>query len=141
MIRRPPRSTRTDTLFPYTTLFRSPRAAVHGDGRARHFAGAHAVRVHLGQRRGPGAVRRARDAAVRTARRADDRAAAAPAARRARGAPPDAPPRPDRPPTRAPGAGTGSRRVTVHALTAAGPLHVQLPPPARPLLLSQPPHP
>src|SRR3546814_8728206 len=28
MIRRPPRSTRTDTLFPYTTLFRS--------GRERH---------------------------------------------------------------------------------------------------------
>src|SRR3546814_19203077 len=28
MIRRPPRSTRTDTLFPYTTLFRSSR-----DGR------------------------------------------------------------------------------------------------------------
>src|SRR3546814_8627432 len=27
MIRRPPRSTRTDTLFPYTTLFRSARAA------------------------------------------------------------------------------------------------------------------
>src|SRR3546814_4249395 len=26
MIRRPPRSTRTDTLFPYTTLFRSQRA-------------------------------------------------------------------------------------------------------------------
>src|SRR3546814_16595206 len=25
MIRRPPRSTRTDTLVPYTTLFRSPR--------------------------------------------------------------------------------------------------------------------
>src|SRR3546814_12847235 len=25
MIRRPPRSTRTDTLFPYTTLFRSRR--------------------------------------------------------------------------------------------------------------------
>src|SRR3546814_1380807 len=31
MIRRPPRSTRTDTLFPYTTLFRSD-----GDPRARH---------------------------------------------------------------------------------------------------------
>src|SRR3546814_14822361 len=30
MIRRPPRSTRTDTLFPYTTLFRSPRKAVAG---------------------------------------------------------------------------------------------------------------
>src|SRR3546814_11450247 len=29
MIRRPPRSTRTDTLFPYTTLFRST-AAVQG---------------------------------------------------------------------------------------------------------------
>src|SRR3546814_3728339 len=28
MIRRPPRCTRTDTLFPYTTLFRSPRAAL-----------------------------------------------------------------------------------------------------------------
>src|SRR3546814_3741811 len=27
MIRRPPRSTRTDTLFPYTTLFRSARPA------------------------------------------------------------------------------------------------------------------
>src|SRR3546814_17643034 len=35
MIRRPPRSTRTDTLFPYTTLFRSidQRAAMEaGDG-------------------------------------------------------------------------------------------------------------
>src|SRR3546814_6271454 len=28
MIRRPPRSTRTDTLFPYTTLFRSCRTAM-----------------------------------------------------------------------------------------------------------------
>src|SRR3546814_3268479 len=42
MIRRPPRSTRTDTLFPYTTLFRSPQSAdaeaeieiaQEGDGR------------------------------------------------------------------------------------------------------------
>src|SRR3546814_6815788 len=30
MIRRPPRSTRTDTLFPYTTLFRSDRRALCG---------------------------------------------------------------------------------------------------------------
>src|SRR3546814_11407653 len=30
MIRRPPRSTRTDTRFPYTTLFRSPRAGSVG---------------------------------------------------------------------------------------------------------------
>src|SRR3546814_14463689 len=32
IIRRPPRSTRTDTLFPYTTLFRSRRAGA-GAGR------------------------------------------------------------------------------------------------------------
>src|SRR3546814_16266061 len=31
MIRRPPRSTRTDTLFPYTTLFRSRNAARQSD--------------------------------------------------------------------------------------------------------------
>src|SRR3546814_1546048 len=30
MIRRPPRSTRTDTLFPYTTLFRSRTARSSG---------------------------------------------------------------------------------------------------------------
>src|SRR3546814_18656860 len=30
MIRRPPRSTRTDTLFPYTTLFRSVRDVITG---------------------------------------------------------------------------------------------------------------
>src|SRR3546814_17183733 len=43
MIRRPPRSTRTDTLFPYTTLFRSPYdlsprhvgALAHRRGRSR----------------------------------------------------------------------------------------------------------
>src|SRR3546814_10293604 len=54
MIRRPPRSTRTDTLFPYTTLFRSEDAAQqnahsntygkivsgdsHCDGRQHHYA-------------------------------------------------------------------------------------------------------
>src|SRR3546814_13466046 len=31
MVRRPPRSTRTDTLFPYTTLFRSEGAQVVGE--------------------------------------------------------------------------------------------------------------
>src|SRR3546814_18322158 len=39
-IRRPPRSTRTDTLFPYTTLFRSGRVradhAVHASQPAEH---------------------------------------------------------------------------------------------------------
>src|SRR3546814_7032279 len=34
MLRRPPRSTRTDTLFPYTTLFRSPAT-----GSLPHFFG------------------------------------------------------------------------------------------------------
>src|SRR3546814_11766435 len=36
MIRRPPRSTRTDTLFPYTTLFRS-----RGDGLWRNEIASH----------------------------------------------------------------------------------------------------
>src|SRR3546814_14033595 len=35
MIRRPPRSTRTDTLFPYTTLFRSPVDGVDHDRQFR----------------------------------------------------------------------------------------------------------
>src|SRR3546814_3614046 len=35
MIRRPPRSTRTDTLFPYTTLFRSPSPPRRGGGCGR----------------------------------------------------------------------------------------------------------
>src|SRR3546814_12267588 len=37
MIRRPPSSTRTDTLFPYTTLFRSP---AHGSFMATCMTGA-----------------------------------------------------------------------------------------------------
>src|SRR3546814_15650233 len=37
MIRRPPRSTRTDTLFPYTTLFRS--GAARGDARLSPLGG------------------------------------------------------------------------------------------------------
>src|SRR3546814_5840419 len=40
MIRRPPRSTRTDTLFPYTTLFRSKRLCreCRDDGSDGHAA-------------------------------------------------------------------------------------------------------
>src|SRR3546814_1175964 len=37
MIRRPPRSTRTDTLFPYTTLFRSERVGNDRLRRGRAF--------------------------------------------------------------------------------------------------------
>src|SRR3546814_13155047 len=45
MIRRPPRSTRTDTLFPYTTLFRSLEV---GERRLRHhLAGAGRDRAKL----------------------------------------------------------------------------------------------
>src|SRR3546814_16980674 len=53
MIRRPPRSTRTDTLFPYTTLFRStcfPYRHARGFHGARpwlSFAGAGAHLPHL----------------------------------------------------------------------------------------------
>src|SRR3546814_20951198 len=72
MIRRPPRSTRTDTLFPYTTLFRSthhlldhdtidPRLRLVGFGAAQNViegglrlcrlrkAKAHAIRLRLVQ--------------------------------------------------------------------------------------------
>src|SRR3546814_6508194 len=45
MIRRPPRSTRTDTLFPYTTLFRSVRnrPGADRDGVPRRTAAGHAA--------------------------------------------------------------------------------------------------
>src|SRR3546814_2432233 len=39
MIRRPPRSTRTDTLFPYTTLFRSGGAGAGRPGGGRGVPG------------------------------------------------------------------------------------------------------
>src|SRR3546814_3847541 len=44
MIRRPPGSTRTDTLFPYTTLFRSPgRQGRRGRGQSRGSSGGGSV--------------------------------------------------------------------------------------------------
>src|SRR3546814_8843064 len=59
MIRRPPRSTRTDTLFPYTTRFRSlwPRRAAR-DGASRAQISRAALLVHGGVRadRGSGRV-------------------------------------------------------------------------------------
>src|SRR3546814_16077945 len=41
MVRRPPRSTRTDTLFPYTTLFRSERGQREADGDQERPRAAH----------------------------------------------------------------------------------------------------
>src|SRR3546814_9707124 len=67
MLRRPPRSTRTDTPFPYTTLFRSPPGPSDGAAGAwRHDHPAHAppaADLHrrvggAGARRGGGVVRR-----------------------------------------------------------------------------------
>src|SRR3546814_4234343 len=48
MIRRPPRSTRTDTLFPYTTLFRSKARgdALYGCWLAGSVLGAASVALH-----------------------------------------------------------------------------------------------
>src|SRR3546814_12507985 len=51
MIRRPPRSTRTDTLFPYTTLFRSCGAAHPGPGAQQEVAAAGHLRKPPGWRR------------------------------------------------------------------------------------------
>src|SRR3546814_10746638 len=54
MIRRPPRSTRTDTLFPYTPLFRSP-IRWPGDGRVvRDVAGRGDGDGHAPAQRSPG---------------------------------------------------------------------------------------
>src|SRR3546814_16635356 len=50
MIRRPPRSTRTDTLFPYTTLFRSQLVDIEGLGGLALDGGAlEEGRTHVGK--------------------------------------------------------------------------------------------
>src|SRR3546814_12024025 len=53
MIRRPPRSTRTDTLFPYTTLFRSrPTVDAHMRNVAQHMmTGASFKRMYATRRK------------------------------------------------------------------------------------------
>src|SRR3546814_16141063 len=63
IIRRPPRSTRTDTLFPYTTLFRSQLA-----GQRRERVRPRAAQHH----RGALAVQAAGDGAADTAGRTGD---------------------------------------------------------------------
>src|SRR3546814_2298547 len=55
MVRRPPRSTRTDTLFPSTTLFRSARSPLRGAARGRRRGGPRSGRSRPARRRGPAA--------------------------------------------------------------------------------------
>src|SRR3546814_2070306 len=50
MLRRPPRSTRTDTLFPYTTLFRARVGAGIGAAPRRRQRGAHFRAARRGDR-------------------------------------------------------------------------------------------
>src|SRR3546814_6945704 len=64
MIRRPPRSTRTDTLFPYTTLFRSSTATIFDlPIRGVNVQADHGLVVESAERRSgygdePGAIQR-----------------------------------------------------------------------------------
>src|SRR3546814_6222401 len=67
MIRRPPRSTPTDTLFPYKTLFRSLGVQGVPQGRVHDAAG--------GRRPGPGHVARGEVAALDRRRRRLERVA------------------------------------------------------------------
>src|SRR3546814_12850885 len=54
MIRRPPRSTRTDTRFPYTTLFRSGGQCAAVGSEARDIGGEIACRLDLADAEGAG---------------------------------------------------------------------------------------
>src|SRR3546814_4525019 len=57
MIRRPPRSTRTDTLFPYTTLFRSPSVSTRPPKVQSTIAAAHVPAAPAAAAAPPPAVR------------------------------------------------------------------------------------
>src|SRR3546814_219376 len=86
MTRRPPRSTRTDTLFPYPTLFRSPDLRAAGPpARRRHLvAGDRAARVaRAGALRPRGDPRSRRGDLERRHRRRRRPGAGLPAGRRA----------------------------------------------------------
>src|SRR3546814_4537934 len=74
MIRRPPRSTLTDTLFPYTTLFRSQRHSLDHHDRSAVLPASHASIGRLrDRRRGLGAPPRPQGAAGGAGRAADHR--------------------------------------------------------------------
>src|SRR3546814_8582320 len=62
MMRRPPRSTRTDTLFPYTTLFRSVACVLlRGNGAKAFCAGGDVRRLAEACRGEPGTVPRSEE--------------------------------------------------------------------------------
>src|SRR3546814_1166540 len=61
MIRRPPRSTRTDTLFPYTTLFRSPAPSLSKNWRQGSCSNRRTHRKISERRRSCSTARRRRD--------------------------------------------------------------------------------
>src|SRR3546814_18872046 len=110
MIRRPPRSTRTDTLFPYTTLFRAAAGAADGGlcgapERAGLRPGEHGGdgAGHGGIRRPPLGGGRAGGGAAALAHGADLRAAAAAPASRG----------PRRPSASLPGGAEGPERRSV----------------------------
>src|SRR3546814_4817805 len=81
MIRRPPRSTRTDTLFPYTTLFRSeakrsPRSPpMPGWCDPRHYAAA-SLKLEHSADRAPDSRRDPRHYAAASLKRREDLVAA-----------------------------------------------------------------
>src|SRR3546814_20501018 len=67
MIRRPPSSTRTDTLFPYTTLFRSVYkfvCRIGGDQAAQVFVSNPAIANERAAENGPAEKLGTRDAAI-----------------------------------------------------------------------------
>src|SRR3546814_8786282 len=78
MIRRPPRSTRTDTIFPYTTLFRSDAGLLRRQGhRRRHrddrcARNRQGLRADAAQRREVPVRDRQRDALVEQVRMGSD---------------------------------------------------------------------
>src|SRR3546814_3319488 len=79
MIRRPPRSTRTDTLFPYTTLFRSGHGSLLGPAWVEAAGGAgssrrlHAVSTKAQRGRGQPGKARAQRALATDAKRGSGR--------------------------------------------------------------------
>src|SRR3546814_19093658 len=99
MIRRPPRSTRTDTLFPYTTLFRSRGAHARGPRLQHRRPGAvPALRLRAGRRAEELLLRRERGCPDHVGDRHRHRRVPRPAPHHRAVAPHTPPPQPHTPP-------------------------------------------